>query len=767
MKKLIFIVCIMLVTTVLSVAPSYGADVELLTNPGFESGTTGWAGRSCTLNAYTGFSHSGTTCGQGTGRTATWMGVKQSLLGKLTNGATYTISGWVRISSASDTVLMSIEQGDGAGTAYPNIATGTATNTGWIQLSGTFTLNVTGTLTTLDIYFEGPASGVDIFVDDASVYGPGVSTSAIGQVNTTIRHQTLEGFGAAGGWYESNLLNNPSKTTLYDLLFTQLGLDFYRYRNTYQIDSGYTDRTAQIIKEVKASYATNLKTMVAAWSPPASLKSNGNTREGTLLKNSSGAYMYTEYAQWWYDSLADLVTRGITPDFVSIQNEPDYTNSGWDTCVLKSVEDTSYAGYNKCFQAVYGKISSSYKLIGPDTANFTNSKAYIDALTATDKSHLTAYCHHLYGDIISDMSTYAATYNDKPRFMTEYSTYITSGQSTFDDAMNLAVLMDASLVNEEVSAYVYWELFWTGSSGLISVESSSYTIRPVYYAFKQFSRYVDTGWQRMEATVDSLNLKIEAYINPSNNQLTVILINSSTTAMTLDLSNLGGFTPSSGTMYRTSSSENCANIGSFNRTTPLSLPARTITTIVMTGTLSGTTTTTTTATTTTTTAATTTTTAATTTTTTAATTTTTAATTTSTTATTTTTTTATSTTTTTATTTSTTAATTTTTAGTTTTTTAATTTTTAGTTTTTATGQTCSPVDAAITAPFTKEGAGTFCWTATACSYINSWNLTTLTVNGVNFTNTYASSSQLPAKIDGNWYIYYNGSYGWSHFELK
>jgi hypothetical protein len=45
--------------------------------------------------------------------------------------------------------------------------------------------------------------------------------------------------------------------------------------------------------------------------------------------------------------------------------------------------------------------------------------------------------------------------------------------------------------------------------------------------------------------------------------------------------------------------------------------------------------------------------------------------------------------------------------------------------------------------------------------------VTTLTVNGVNFTNTYASSSQLPAKIDGNWYIYYSGSVAWSHFELK
>jgi hypothetical protein len=44
--------------------------------------------------------------------------------------------------------------------------------------------------------------------------------------------------------------------------------------------------------------------------------------------------------------------------------------------------------------------------------------------------------------------------------------------------------------------------------------------------------------------------------------------------------------------------------------------------------------------------------------------------------------------------------------------------------------------------------------------------MTTLTVNGVDFKNKYASSSQLPAKINSNWYIYYSGSSA-SHFELK
>jgi hypothetical protein len=77
-------------------------------------------------------------------------------------------------------------------------------------------------------------------------------------------------------------------------------------------------------------------------------------------------------------------------------------------------------------------------------------------------------------------------------------------------------------------------------------------------------------------------------------------------------------------------------------------------------------------------------------------------------------------------------------------------------------------VTATITAPFTYDGAGTFCWQASSLgTFINSWNLASLTVNGVNYTNLYAFTSNLPAKINGYWYISYTGNYAWSHFEAK
>jgi len=83
-------------------------------------------------------------------------------------------------------------------------------------------------------------------------------------------------------------------------------------------------------------------------------------------------------------------------------------------------------------------------------------------------------------------------------------------------------------------------------------------------------------------------------------------------------------------------------------------------------------------------------------------------------------------------------------------------------------GGACSPVTSTITAPFTQDGVGTFCWQSTNLgAYINSWNLTSLTVNGVSELNVYVAVGSLPAKINGYWYISYNSTVSYGHFETK
>jgi len=84
------------------------------------------------------------------------------------------------------------------------------------------------------------------------------------------------------------------------------------------------------------------------------------------------------------------------------------------------------------------------------------------------------------------------------------------------------------------------------------------------------------------------------------------------------------------------------------------------------------------------------------------------------------------------------------------------------------TGSTCTPVTSTITAPFTFDGAGTFCWqSANLGSYTNNWNLANLTINGVNFTGTYVAAASYPPAINGFWYVSYTGNFAWSHFEAK
>ena len=164
--------CLGLVLAAVSlITPVYG-DTNVLKNPGFEDGNNGWAERSCKIEAVKSPVHNGVGAAKAFGRTETWQGIKQSLLGKLTNGNTYKISAWVRLENAdSDTVTISIEQADNDATQYINVNSATANKSEWTQLLGEFTLNANGPLKTLDVYIEGPAADVNFFVDDVVVYG--------------------------------------------------------------------------------------------------------------------------------------------------------------------------------------------------------------------------------------------------------------------------------------------------------------------------------------------------------------------------------------------------------------------------------------------------------------------------------------------------------------------------------------------------------------------------------------------------------------------
>ncbi len=424
--------------------------------------------------------------------------------------------------------------------------------------------------------------------------------AATGTVNYNTVYQQLEGFGGAAVYDPTSLTSHSQREAIYDLLFKDLGLDVLRIRNCVGYDDSAVTATKTIVAAARQTTRNPaLKLELVPWSPPGAYKSTGSSTGGTLAK-SGGLYVYAAYADWWADSLETWATNpnGLVPDYISIQNEPDIETS-YDSCKFLPNETTSFAGYDQAFEAVYNEIysrlgSSMPKMLAPETMGITGGSVggagpYIDALVNRGQiNNVYGFSNHLYSDgtgnydipddKIPAMQTFAANYGDyynKPLFMTEYGA---NGTPTFAHAVLLAQHIYNCLVYEGVTSYYHWSLFRSSSTGgFIHIDSSSaYSIRDLYYFFKHYSYFTDPNWYLIGASTDSSNLRMTAFKNPGNDELTVVILNKSTSSENITLT-LNGCSPDDSEVYRSSQSEHWLYIGAF--TQPLSLPAQSITTI--------------------------------------------------------------------------------------------------------------------------------------------------------------------------------------------
>jgi hypothetical protein len=149
--------------TVILFEPSHAQN--LVTNPGFESGTTGWYGPVGLTTSGT-LVHSGSACGLAP--LAPFGSMGQSMLGKLQAGHTYNESAWLRASSGTPSVTMGLNQMDSNGSSAISLATRTIGAT-WTLCSTSFTLNVAGTLSDVNITFTAGSLAVSLYLDDVSL----------------------------------------------------------------------------------------------------------------------------------------------------------------------------------------------------------------------------------------------------------------------------------------------------------------------------------------------------------------------------------------------------------------------------------------------------------------------------------------------------------------------------------------------------------------------------------------------------------------------
>ncbi len=536
-------------------------------------------------------------------------------------------------------------------------------------------------------------------------------------VNLTATKQTIKGFGGINHTTWIADLTESQRTTAFGNGAGQIGMSILRIH----VDENSSNWSKEIATAQRA-VALGAIVFASPWNPPSSMTETVNGKKRLRYDQ------YTAYANHLNSFVSYMQQNGVNLYAISIQNEPDY-GDGWTWWTATEVLNFMKANAGSIQTRVIAPESFQYiKSMSDPILNDSQALANLDILGA-----------HLYGTPLANYPypLFEQKGQGKELWMTEHYTDSTTDADSWPNALDVGYEIHNSMVEANFNAYVWWYI--RRSYGMIK-ENGAVSKRG--YNMAQFSKFIRPGYVRVEATKNpTTNVYVSAYKN--NQNVVVVVVNRNTSAQSVSLA-INGAAVQSLTKYTTSASKNVQNdgvISNSNGSFTLNLEAQSITTYV--GSLSGTTITpTATATRTQTLVA--------------------------------------------PTATPTRTPTRTQTVGGPTNTPTRTPTVGGPTNTPTRTptlggptntptrtptsggGAPCSPVTSTITAPFTYDGAGTFCWQSNNLgAYVNSWNTTSVTINGVNFTNVYVPSSSYPAQQGGYWYVGYNGPYAWSHFEAK
>lgn len=579
---------------------------NLITNGDFEGGCTGWwsgagGGGAATFTCPVtgaGNVHAGTNALRST---ITTVGANawdvQTIHSGITAtiGVAHTLTFWAKATVAGRQMRLVVQNTTYAAQDY-------TLSTTWTQ----YTFVFTPTEASLQVKIHYTQTG-DFYFDDFVIIDPSGGPSPI---TTTITpataYQNMVGFGGALTWYSERIMtmSAANRTAIYNLMFNDLGTDIIRLKNWYYPNNYPTNKTTttmdptwfkptfdatnQFYTEAKTRNP-NIDVLLCSWSPPRALKSNDNINEGTLKQNT-GQFMYKEFAQYWVDILDNIT---FVPDYISIQNEPGYTNPGWETCEWRPTESGGFPGYDRALDSVYNRIKNRPtvpKIIGAEPENLgaafwnTSLNTFREMCNPIkNKPYLYGYAYHLYnyaggaGSISpTNLNMIRDEFGNHPNFMTEFS-------STNYNWIDVARMIHANLVEANNSAYIYWELVWdnASTSTMIGLDNAgNYTVKDNYYAIKHYAKYIDKGYKRIAATGSNATLNVTAFLNPAGNQITVVAINNHASTQPLNFSMVGP-TISSAALYRSVAGNYWQSLGTVNLATTQNLPGKSLNTYVI------------------------------------------------------------------------------------------------------------------------------------------------------------------------------------------
>ncbi len=423
-----------------------------------------------------------------------------------------------------------------------------------LQLGDSFTLSVSaGNVSGAFVSTLLPALGYGLAWNTSQFAANGTITvvANTGFTNSTTTltpattNQQIHGIGA-------NFCLGPQSiawnTTSFNQAFSPDGLNisFARLSNSFEcaLDepeifwSGWDSDNVRFIQMFRAIQPNGLLT-ISSWSPPGRFKSTGSANGGTLAKTGN-AYRYADFANWWLRSLqylrdnSTLPVEKAIPDFISIQNECDFTPSGnpfyapWQAgCYLDSTESSTKAGYPQALAAIKSAFQANgfgfVQFVGPDTTTASPSviSSYLNNVPANS---FAAIAHHPYqgsvnnnGYNIGSLTGLRTAYPNSTIYMTEFFGDDPYGPGVPAWMMH-ALPMHNVFALEKANTYLMW-----GLSVLPTAAS--------YCALGHYSKFINPGDWRSAASTTDPNVVVSLYRRTGApgvpQQLVLVMINKS------------------------------------------------------------------------------------------------------------------------------------------------------------------------------------------------------------------------------------------------
>jgi glucuronoarabinoxylan endo-1,4-beta-xylanase len=392
-------------------------------------------------------------------------------------------------------------------------------------------------------------------------------------VDPTKTHQVVDGFGLADVWQGSS--STAMQTALWDpvngigLNLLRIGIESVSGSSVLMGNAGTADGKAC----VKFS-GNDCKVWAAPWSPPASMKNNGNVNGGAsndTLKTGS------------YDAWATLLAgfpayykqqSGVDLFAVSAQNEPDW-NATYEACIY---DKTTMVNFINVLGPKLAALNPPVKVLAAEPDNWGNcwgGDSFGTAILAdaTASSYVGIIATHDYG------TTSAGTFA-RPAPPANNTKHIWETECTPGDTgpITIATMVYAAFTTGGVNGWHYW---WT--QAFVPNASSP---PAQYYALGNFSKYVRPGYYRVDVsgapTPSSSKPLVVAFSNLSDGTVVIVVVNGGS-AQSVSFFVAGTAWPASVTPYVTTSSSKLAagtaisvTAGSFSA----SLDAQSVTTFV-------------------------------------------------------------------------------------------------------------------------------------------------------------------------------------------